>query len=104
MQFAVVKTGGKQYVVAPGQKVRIEKIAGAAGETVIFDDVLLTGDENGANVGAPRIAGAQVKAEILRQGREDKKIVFRYKSKTRQRVKRGHRQYFTEVKILSVSV
>ncbi len=98
-KFAVIETGGKQYKVSPGDKIKIEKISGKEGEDVHFDKVLLKADGASVEVGAPYLTGAKVEATVLRQARDKKKIVFRYHSKTRYRKKKGHRQHFTEVQI-----
>lgn len=97
--FAVIKTGGKQYIVAPGQKIKVEKLEVEAGKPVIFDNVLLVSDGDKAEIGAPLIAGAHVQAKALRQLRTRKIIVFKYHNKTRTRKKAGHRQHMTEVEI-----
>jgi large subunit ribosomal protein L21 len=102
--FAVIKTGGKQYLVTPDQKIKIEKIEGDVGKKLVFDQVLLVADDNKVSIGKPIVKGAKVEGEIVRQGREKKKIVFKYHSKTRYRKTKGHRQHFTEVKINSVQV
>lgn len=102
MKIAVIETGGKQYKVAAGQKLKIEKIAGGVGAEVAFDKVLLRGDEHAAEVGAPYVLGAKVAAKVVAQDREGKKIVFRYHSKTRYRKFKTHRQEFTEVEIISL--
>ncbi|OHB21977.1 MAG: 50S ribosomal protein L21 [Parcubacteria group bacterium RIFCSPLOWO2_01_FULL_48_18] len=99
-RFAVIETGGKQYKVSAGQKLKIEKIAAKEGERVALDKVLLVVDGEAVAVGAPFVKDAKVEAEVLRHGREKKKIVFRYHSKTRYRKKKGHRQHFTEIKVL----
>jgi len=99
-KFAIIQTGGKQYRVSPGQKVKIEKIEGAKDAILSFDKVLLIGDGDNIKVGTPYVEGAKVEAKILKQGRDKKKIVFRYHSKTRYRKKKGHRQQFTEVEIV----
>lgn len=96
--FAVIETGAKQYVVAPGTKIKIEKIAGNAGDSVSFDKVLVAGDK----IGAPYVNGVAVKGTILRQARDKKKIIFKYHSKNRFDRKKGHRQHFTEVQIESL--
>ncbi len=101
--FAVIKTGGKQYLVAPDTKLRIEKIQGEAGDTVSFDQVLLTSDGTKTNVGAPTVSGAKVQGTIIKQTRDEKKLIFRYHSKVRYRKTKGHRQPLTEVKITSVA-
>ncbi len=107
MELAVIKTGGKQYIVSPGQKLKIEKIDGQEGDKVSFDEVLLTAEIRGTNtqpdaeikIGQPFIEGAKVSAKILKQDRDDKITVFKYKSKKRFKVKRGHRQPYTLVEI-----
>ena len=99
MNFSIIETGGKQYRVASGMKLRIEKIEGMKGSSVSFDNVLLQADGDSVQVGMPYIADAKVEAEILEQGREKKKIVYRYHPKTRYHKKKGHRQHFTEVRI-----
>lgn len=101
MNIAIIQTGGKQYKVKEGQLLKIEKLAGEAGRKINFDKVLLLADSEGAQVtvGQPFVAGAKVEAEIVEQGRGDKILIIKYKSKTRYRRKRGHRQPFTKVKI-----
>src|SRR5262245_6502163 len=100
--FAVIETGGKQYRVSSGDKLRVEKLAGEAGAEVRFDKVLLRADGDAVNVGAPHVSGATVTAKVLRQMRDRKKIIFRYHSKTRYRKTRGHRQELTEIEITNV--
>lgn len=99
MQFAVIKTGGKQYLVSPGKKIKIEKVDAQEGGNFVFDNILMLFDENEAKIGTPAVQGAKVEAKVLKQGRAKKVIVFRYHSKTRYRKKKGHRQMFTEVEI-----
>ena len=101
--YAVIKTGGKQYRVSTGDKIRIEKLAGAVGETISFGEVLLIGGDN-VVVGKPLVSGAKVTGEILAQDRDKKVIVFKFKRRKNYRRKRGHRQPFTEVKITNVAV
>lgn len=100
--LAVIKTGGKQYVVSPGTKVRIEKIKAEEGQEVLFEDVFLVADGKDIQIGAPVVTGTKVKAKVLSHGKGDKLIVFKYKPKKRQRTKKGHRQPYTEIQILSV--
>lgn len=100
--FAIVETGGKQYKVAPGQKLKVEKLEVAPGASLSMDKVLLVADGEDVKVGAPYVAGAKVEAKVLSQGRHDKKIVFKYHSKTRYRKKKGHRQHYTELEVVSV--
>jgi large subunit ribosomal protein L21 len=97
--YAVVKTGGKQYTVAPGDEVRFEKLSGQAGDTVTFDNILLTSDENGVSVGNPTLGEYKVTGKILRHGRDKKVLVFKYKRRKGYRRKNGHRQAFSLVKI-----
>ncbi|MDP2598734.1 MAG: 50S ribosomal protein L21 [Candidatus Liptonbacteria bacterium] len=100
--FAVIETGGKQYRVSAGQKVKIEKVSVAAGGNLVFDKVLLLVNGDKMEIGTPHIAGAKVHGNVLRQARDRKKIVFKYHSKTRYRKKKGHRQPFTEVEITKI--
>lgn len=104
MKFAVIKTGGKQYLVKEGQPLKIEKIAGEKGSQVVFDKVLLIANDDGseARVGKPHVEGAKVDAEILEQGRGDKVMIIKYKRKVRYHRRKGHRQDFTKVKILKI--
>ena len=97
--LAVIKTGGKQYLVKEGTTLRIEKLPGKAGDKLTFD-VLLSGDEGGeVKIGTPTVDGAKVEAIILEQGRADKVMVIKYKRKVRYKRKVGHRQQYTKVKI-----
>lgn len=100
--FAVIETGGKQYRVSPGDKIKVEKLETAGDGNFVFDRVLLTADGGDVKVGKPYLDGAKVEAKVLKQGRADKVIVFKYHSKTRYKKKKGHRQEFTEVEILGV--
>lgn len=100
--FAIIETGGKQYRVSAGQKIRVEKLNSGEDGSFAFDKVLLVADGGEVKIGQPYLDGTTVGAKILKQGREDKKTVFRYHSKTRYRKKKSHRQPFTEVEITSV--
>ena len=100
--FAVIQTGGKQYKVAAGDKIKVEKLEAKEGDSLVFDKVLLTADGDNVQVGAPYVIGAKVDAKILKQGRHKKIIVFKYHSKTRYRKKKGHRQDYTEIQILDI--
>lgn len=102
MEFAIIRTGGKQYRVEAGQKLKVEKIKTAADGSVVFDDVLLVSDGKTTKVGTPQVAGAKVEGKLVKQGRAKKIIVFRYHSKTRYKKKKGHRQEFTEVEITAI--
>jgi len=102
--IAVIKTGGKQYIVSPGQKLKIEKIEKEVGEEVIFDKVLLVEKDEKIEIGTPFIEGAKVVGKVLKQGKGEKVVIFKYKPKKRYKVKKGHRQPFTEVEILKIEV
>jgi large subunit ribosomal protein L21 len=102
MLFAVIKTGGKQYIVSPDQKIKIEKLEGKEGDKVNFSDVLLLADNGNVRIGKPVVEGAKVEGEITKQARDKKKIIFKYHSKARVRKTKGHRQYFTEIKITGI--
>ncbi len=101
--IAIIQTGGKQYQVAEGEKLRIEKIEGEAGATVTFDEVLLVGEGEKVQVGAPLVAGATVEATIFRQGKAKKVTGIKHKAKKRYKMKFGHRQLFTEVEIVKIA-
>ncbi len=96
--YAVIKTGGKQYKVASGDFVKLEKIAGEEGKEVIFNEVLALDD----TVGTPLVSGASVKATVLKQARDAKVIVFKKKRRQNYRRKNGHRQSVTIVKITDI--
>lgn len=101
MKLAVIKTGGKQYLVKEGDKVKFEKLNANEGDVVNFDNVLLVAGKE-VNIGAPLVDGVKVVAKVLKQGRGKKVIIFHYHSKTRYKKKAGHRQPFTEVEILEI--
>ncbi|MCK4473681.1 50S ribosomal protein L21 [Candidatus Parcubacteria bacterium] len=100
--FAVIKTGGKQYLVSPGDKIKIEKLALEEGKETTFKEVLLLEKNKKLEIGTPLVKGAKVLAKILKQDKAKKVIVFKYKAKKRYKVKKGHRQTFTEVEILKI--
>ncbi|MCD6402618.1 50S ribosomal protein L21 [bacterium] len=100
--LAVIKTGGKQYLVSPGQKIKIEKVEVEEGKEITFKDVLLVKKGKKLEIGTPLVKKAKVIGKVIKQDRGKKIIVFKYKRKTRYKVKKGHRQPFTEVKILKI--
>jgi large subunit ribosomal protein L21 len=102
--YAVMETGGKQYRVQAGDVFRVERLEGDTGQEVVFDRVLMSGGEGSARFGTPWIAGAAVRAEIVSQARADKILVFKFKSKKNYRRLRGHRQYYTEIRIKEIEV
>ena len=99
--YAIIKTGGKQYRVTEGETLRVEKI-NAEGNSVKFDQVLLVGGDQ-VKIGAPMVEGASVDAEILRQGRAKKMIIFKKKRRKGYHKKQGHRQAFTEIRITGIN-
>jgi large subunit ribosomal protein L21 len=105
MELAVIKTGGKQYVVETGDTITIEKLPGELkkGDSVTFSDVLMTDDGTTVNLGTPMVKGAVVKATVSEVGRAKKIDVVKYKAKSRYLKRRGHRQPFVKVKIDSIA-
>ena len=114
MKLAVIKTGGKQYLIKEGDKLKLEKInakeggdisaksGSASGGEFDFNEVLLVADDDNIKIGIPLVEGAKISAKVLKQGRSKKVIVFHYHSKTRYKKKAGHRQHFTEVEITGI--
>mgnify|MGYP002785217445 CR=1 FL=1 len=96
--FAVIRTGGKQYKVAKDDVIAVEKLSGKAGDKVEISEVLVAGDK----VGAPLISGAKVLAEVVRQFRDDKVLIFKKRRRHNYRRKKGHRQSLTEIKITDI--
>ena len=101
--YAVVKTGGKQYRVAAGDILEVEKLDGDVGDSVTLGEVLLVANGDSVSVGQPMVEGASVTAKITGQHRGKKIMVFRYRPKKRIRVRRGHRQYLTRLEIESIN-
>jgi len=100
--YAVVKTGGKQYRVKSGEKIRIEQIPAEIGQEIVLDQVLLVGAGEGVKMGTPLVAGATVKAKVLAQGRNDKVRIFKMRRRKHYRKSQGHRQNYTEIEILGI--
>ena len=100
--YAIIATGGKQYKVAEGDVIRVEKLGVAAGEAYTFDQVLAVGGEE-LTVGCPTVAGASVSATVIEEGIGKKVIVYKYKRKTGYHKKNGHRQTYTQVKIEKIN-
>lgn len=100
--FAVIRTGGKQYLVSPGDKIKIEKIDKEEGKEITFTDVLLVEKSNKLEIGDPKVKGAKVIGKILKQDKAKKVVILKYKPKSRYKKKTGHRQPFTEVEILKI--
>lgn len=99
--YAVIRTGGKQYRVAAGDTVRVEKIPGTVGQSITFDEVLMLGGDKVA-IGTPVVTGAKVQAQILAQDRAAKVIVFKFRRRKNYRRKNGHRQPYTELRITGI--
>lgn len=104
MAYAIIRTGGKQFRVSPGDVVRVPTLADKnEGDTVEFDQVLAAGDDNGVRIGAPIVNGARVTATVVKNGRGSKIIVFKFKRRKQYKRTKGHRQGFTAVKIDSIA-
>ena len=101
--YAVIKTGGKQYKVAPGEKLKIEQIPADVGAQVNFDQVLMVGDGDAVKVGTPVVAGASVQATVVAQGRGEKVKIFKMRRRKHYQKHQGHRQNYTEVRIDGIS-
>ena len=101
--YAIVKTGGKQYKVAQGDVLFVEKLEAHEGDVVTLDQVLAVAGENGLTVGAPVVEGATVTAKVVAQGKAKKVIVYKYKAKKDYRRKQGHRQPYTKLVIESIN-
>lgn len=101
--YAVIKTGGKQYRVEQGDTLAIERVDGDAGAQVSFDEVLLVGSDSATTVGRPLVQGASVKGTIVEQGRAKKVIIFKFRRRKNYKRKKGHRQYFTRVRIDAIA-
>ena len=97
--YAVIKTGGKQYRVSPGDSIEVEKLPYEVGEQVELDEVLLVANGSGTQIGRPLVEGAKVKATVTRQAKGRKVIIFKYRPSKRYRRRKGHRQHFTRLRI-----
>ena len=102
MATAVFRSGGRQYRVAEGDTVKVDRLAGNPGDKVVFDDVLLIDGEK-PKIGKPTVRGAKVRAEIVAQGRDKKIVVFKFKRRKQHRKKAGHRQAYTQIKIATIT-
>ena len=100
--FAIIETGGKQYRVQNGDQIAVEKLGVEAGETVVFDKVLVVGEGEGVKVGAPYVEGTTVEGKVVENGKGKKVIIFKYKAKKDYRKKQGHRQPYTLVEITAI--
>ena len=100
--YAVIKSGGKQHRVVEGELLKVEKLEVATGESITFDEVLLIGEGDSVEIGAPYVAGKSVSAEVVRHGRGEKINIVKFRRRKHHRKQMGHRQWFTEIKITSV--
>ena len=100
--LAIIKTGGKQYLVSPKDKIKIEKIDKKEGQEITFKEVLLVQKGKQLDIGTPLVKTAKVIGKVIRQGKAKKIIIFKYKASKRYKVKKGHRQRFTEVEIVKI--
>lgn len=101
--YAVVKTGGKQYRVQAGEKIKVEQIPAEVGEEILLDQVLLVADGDAVSLGAPLVAGASIKARVVSQGRGEKIRIFKMRRRKHYRRTKGHRQNYTEIEILAIA-
>jgi large subunit ribosomal protein L21 len=100
--YAIIKAGGKQYRVTPGEEVQLERLGGEPGDTVTFEQVLLASDGGTVRFGQPFLEGSKVIGKIVRQGKHGKVMVIKYKRRKGYRRKRGHRQHYTLVRIENI--
>lgn len=101
--YAVVKTGGKQYRVSSGEKLKVEQIVADVGAEIVLDQVLMVADGEAVTMGAPLIQGASVKAKVVAHGRGDKVLIYKMRRRKHYRKSQGHRQNYTEIEILGIA-
>ena len=101
--YAVIKTGGKQYRVAAGEKIKVEQIAADVGQEITFDQVLAVGNGGDLQIGAPLVSGASVVAKVVAHGKHDKVRIFKMRRRKHYQKRQGHRQQFTELEIASIN-
>ena len=97
--YAVIKTGGKQYRVQAGEKIKVEQIPADVGSQIVLDQVLMVGSGDAVTIGQPLVAGAQVNATVVSQGRHDKVMIFKMRRRKHYQKRQGHRQNYTEIQI-----
>ncbi len=102
--YAVIKTGGKQYRVSSGEKVKVEQLAAEVGSQITIDTVLMVADGDKISIGKPLVKGAKVKATVVDQGRGEKVRVFKMRRRKQSKKEQGHRQNFTEIQVDKISV
>ncbi|AUM01459.1 50S ribosomal protein L21 [Zoogloeaceae bacteirum Par-f-2] len=101
--YAVIKTGGKQYRVAAGEKIKVEQIPADVGSEITIDQVLMVGEGESVKIGTPVVPGASVKASVLAHGRHDKVKIFKMRRRKHYQKRQGHRQNYTEIRIEAIS-
>jgi large subunit ribosomal protein L21 len=101
--YAVIKTGGKQYRVAAGEKIKVEQIPAAVGAEITLDHVLMVGEGDSVKIGSPLVAGAKVTATVIAQGRHPKVKIFKMRRRKHYQKHQGHRQNFTEIQISGIA-
>jgi large subunit ribosomal protein L21 len=101
--YAVIRTGGKQYKVAAGSKLKVETLTADVGSEIVIDDVLMVADGDNIKIGAPVVAGASVKATVLSHGRGEKVMIFKMRRRKHYRKTQGHRQNYTEIRVDGIS-
>ena len=101
--YAVIKTGGKQYRVAAGEKIKVEQIAADVGQEITFDEVLAVGNGSDLSIGAPLVSGASVVAKVVSHGKHDKVRIFKLRRRKHYQKHQGHRQSYTELEIASIN-
>lgn len=101
--YAVIKTGGKQYRVAAGEKLKVEQIPADVGAEITLDQILMVGEGESVKIGAPLVSGATVKATVLAQGRHDKVKIFKMRRRKHYQKRQGHRQNYTELRIDAIA-
>ena len=101
--YAVIVTGGRQYRVAQGETVRVDKLAGDVGSEIKLDQVLMVGEGEGVTLGAPLVAGALVTAKVVKHGRADKIRIVKFRRRKHHRKEMGHRQHYTEIEIVGIT-
>jgi large subunit ribosomal protein L21 len=104
MSYAIIRTGGKQFRVEPGQRIRIPSLEAEPGSKVTFEDVLLGAADGNVRVGGPTLSGAKVTGEVVKHGKGDKIVVFKFKRRKNYARKQGHRQKYTEVRIADITL
>jgi len=103
IMYAVIKTGGKQYRVVAGEKLKVEQLTGEVGSELVIDKVLMVADGDNVTIGSPIISGATVTATVLSHGRHDKVMIFKFRRRKHYRKTQGHRQNYTEIQIQQIA-